>query len=39
VLSEQDRERKTFLLWMTAYFRNQLVKTLGVLGIAVPVYM
>ena len=39
VLSEQNRERKTFLLWMTVYFRNQLAKTLGVLGIDVPVYM
>ena len=39
VLSEEDREKRTFLLWMTAYFRAQLERTLSVLGIAVPVYM
>src|SRR5579862_210517 len=39
VLSETDREKKTFLLWMTNYFRAQLEKTLGVLGIEVPEYM
>ncbi len=39
VLAEENRERKTFLLWMTMYFRQQLVRTLDVLGIAVPVYM
>jgi hypothetical protein len=26
-------------LWMTEYFRGQLEKTLGVLGIEVPEYM
>ncbi len=39
VLSETDREKKTFLLWMTDYFRAQLERTLGVLGIEVPEYM
>ncbi len=39
VLSEQDPERKTFLLWMTRYFQTQLERTLAVLGIEAPVYM
>ncbi len=39
VLSESDVEKKTFLLWMTEYFRAQLEKTLNVLGIEVPEYM
>ncbi len=39
VLSESDPEKKTFLLWLTEYFREQLEKTLGVLGIEVPEYM
>jgi arginyl-tRNA synthetase len=39
VLSESDVEKKTFLLWMTEYFRAQLEKTLHVLGIEVPEYM
>jgi arginyl-tRNA synthetase len=39
VLGEEDRERRTFLLWMTSYFRDQLTRTLGVLGIDVPPYM
>jgi arginyl-tRNA synthetase len=39
VLSESNREKKTFLLWMTEYFRVQLERTLGVLGIDVPEYM
>ncbi len=39
VLSETDREKKTFLLWMTEYFRAQLERTLTVLGIEVPEYM
>jgi arginyl-tRNA synthetase len=39
VLSEENRERRVFLLWMTAYFRAQLERTLGVLGIEVPEYM
>jgi arginyl-tRNA synthetase len=39
VLSETDREKKTFLLWMTDYFKTQLERTLAVLGIEVPEYM
>jgi arginyl-tRNA synthetase len=39
VLDEPDAERKAFLLWMTDYFRSQLERTLGVLGIEVPEYM
>ncbi len=39
VLTETDREKKTFLLWMTDYFRGQLERTLDVLGIQVPEYM
>jgi arginyl-tRNA synthetase len=39
VLSEPDRERKVFLLWMTDFFREQLERTLAVLGIATPAYM
>jgi arginyl-tRNA synthetase len=39
VLAEPERERKVFLLWMTDFFRGQLERTLGILGIAVPAYM
>jgi len=39
VLDEPDPEKRTFLLWMTDYFRVQLERTLGVLGIEVPDYM
>ncbi len=39
VIAEKDRERRTFLLWMCDYFRSQLERTLGVLGIDVPEYM
>ena len=39
VLDEPDAEKRTFLLWMTDYFRMQLERTLGVLGIEVPEYM
>jgi arginyl-tRNA synthetase len=39
VLTESDPEKKTFLLWMTDYFRAQLERTLDVLGIQVPEYM
>ena len=39
VLTEENREKRTFLLWMTDYFREQLERTLDVLGIAVPEYM
>jgi arginyl-tRNA synthetase len=39
VLSEENREKRVFLLWMTTYFRRQLERTLDVLGIALPEYM
>jgi arginyl-tRNA synthetase len=39
IIQEQDREKKVFLLWMTDFFRAQLERTLGVLGIHVPQYM
>jgi arginyl-tRNA synthetase len=39
VLAEPDREKRTFLLWLTDYFRAQLERTLDVLGIEVPEYM
>ncbi len=39
ILSEQDAEKKTFLLWMTSFFRVQLESTLAILGIEVPMYM
>ena len=39
ILSEQDAEKKTFLLWMTSFFRMQLESTLTILGIEVPIYM
>jgi arginyl-tRNA synthetase len=39
VLTEEDREKRTFLLWMTKFFQTQLERTLAVLGIAVPEYM
>jgi arginyl-tRNA synthetase len=39
VVTETDVEKKTFLLWLTTYFRAQLEHTLGVLGIEVPEYM
>ena len=39
VLSEENPEKRTFLLWMTDYFRSQLERTLRVLGIEVPPYM
>ena len=39
VIHEENRERRTFLLWMCDYFRRQLERTLDVLGIEVPAYM
>ena len=39
VIQEENREKKVFLLWMCNYFRRQLERTLGVLGITVPPYM
>ncbi|HEX8984608.1 MAG TPA: arginine--tRNA ligase [Bryobacteraceae bacterium] len=39
VLTEENHERKVFLLWLTGYLRDQLERTLAVLGIEVPEYM
>jgi arginyl-tRNA synthetase len=39
VLSEENREKRVFLLWMTTYARAQLERTLAVLGIEAPAYM
>ena len=39
VLTEEDRERRVFLLWLTGYVREQLERVLAVLGIEVPEYM
>jgi arginyl-tRNA synthetase len=39
ILIEEDREKKVFLLWMTEFFRRQLERTAGILGIQVPEYM
>jgi arginyl-tRNA synthetase len=39
VLTEENPERRTFLLWLTDYVRAQLERTLAVLGISVPAYM
>ena len=39
VLQEPDREKKTFLLWMTDFFHRQLERTAAILGIRIPPYM
>jgi len=39
ILSEENKEKKTFLLWMTQFFRIELERTLSLLGIEVPEYM
>jgi arginyl-tRNA synthetase len=39
IIHEEDREKKVFLLWMTDFFRKQLERTAGVLGISIPPYM
>ena len=39
IIHEQDREKKVFLLWMTDFFRRQLERTAGILGIQIPAYM
>lgn len=39
ILKEENPERRTFLLWLALYFRTELERTLGVLGIPVPAYM
>ncbi len=39
VIAEENRERRTVLLWLTEYVREQLLATLQVLGIEQPEYM
>jgi arginyl-tRNA synthetase len=39
VLTEENPEKRVFLLWLTDYTRAQLERTLAVLGISVPDYM
>ncbi|HEY1219516.1 MAG: arginine--tRNA ligase [Bryobacteraceae bacterium] len=39
ILQEEQREKKVFLLWMTDFFRRQLERTAGILGIQLPEYM
>jgi arginyl-tRNA synthetase len=39
VINETNPARREFLIWITAYFRQQLVATLGILGITQPIYM
>ncbi len=39
VLTEENQEKRTFLLWMTDYFGRQIERTLAVLGIDIPEYM
>jgi arginyl-tRNA synthetase len=39
IIHEENREKKVFLLWMTDFFRGQLERTAGILGIPIPEYM
>ncbi len=39
IIHEENREKKVFLLWMTDFFRRQLERTAGILGIRIPAYM
>ena len=39
IIHEENREKKVFLLWMTDFFRRQLERTAGLLGIEIPGYM
>jgi arginyl-tRNA synthetase len=39
IIHEQNREKRVFLLWMTDFFRRQLERTAGILGIQIPEYM
>ncbi len=39
ILSETDREKRTFLLWMTQFFADQLAYVLSILGIETPEVM
>ena len=36
ILSETDREKKVFLLWMTRFFLDELTHVLDVMGIPSP---
>ena len=39
IIHEENREKKVFLLWMTDFFRRQLERTAGILGVQIPAYM
>jgi arginyl-tRNA synthetase len=39
IIHEENREKRVFLLWMTDFFRRQLERTAGILGIQIPEYM
>ena len=39
VVHEENREKKVFLLWMTAFFGRQLERVAAILGIPIPAYM
>jgi arginyl-tRNA synthetase len=39
IIHEENHEKRVFLLWMTDFFRKQLERTAGILGIQVPEYM
>ncbi len=39
VIAEENAGRRALLLWLTTYVRQQLLKTLAVLGIQQPAYM
>jgi arginyl-tRNA synthetase len=39
ILIEENREKKVVMLWMTDFFRRQLERTAGILGIQIPIYM
>ncbi len=39
VITEENRERKVFLLWLTGYVRERIERALAVLGIEVPEHM
>jgi arginyl-tRNA synthetase len=39
IIHEENHEKKVFLLWMTDFFRRQLERTAGILGVQIPAYM
>jgi arginyl-tRNA synthetase len=39
VVTEPEANKRAFLLWLTEYFRQQLDRTLAVLGLEVPAFM